>query len=402
MAMKLQTDKASPRRYVLYLTAWNVQAIHEGIVVYAHEAGWILNNAMCFSGQIPEDVKPDGLICRHSHNPQLLAFAQRLGVPTVGFEDDPRLPMPRVYFDEEAIGAMAARHLIERGHPTLAFLHLHFTPNQMARCDGFRREVERAGRRFVELAPKTQPRTWHPAPGPAWDWLDERLQEIGTPVGILATNDQIARPLVDALCALGYRIPEDVAVVGAENDPLVCDIAAVPISSVDTRTRLIGYEAARLLDRIMCGEVVDNGVLRIAPGHVVTRDSTDALAVANPHAACALRFIWDHYRDPIHINDIAAGIPVTRRRLQTLFQQELRRTMQDEVTRVRTAHACRLLARTSLKVNAVAQQSGFSTSLHLHRTFQNLLNTGPKAFREGGCRIPDLGVLPASAENAGA
>ena len=293
-------------------------------------------------------------------------------------------------------------HLIERGHPTLAFLHLHFPPNQMARCDGFRREVERAGRRFVELAPKTQPRTWHPAPGPAWDWLDERLQEIGTPVGILATNDQIARPLVDALCALGYRIPEDVAVVGAENDPLVCDIAAVPISSVDTRTRLIGYEAARLLDRIMCGEVVDNGVLRIAPGHVVTRDSTDALAVANPHAAYALRFIWDHYRDPIHINDIAAGIPVTRRRLQTLFQQELRRTMQDEVTRVRTAHACRLLARTSLKVNAVAQQSGLSTSLHLHRTFQNLLNTGPKAFREGGCRIPDLGVLPASAENAGA
>ena len=400
--MQSHSSKGVARRRVLYLAAWNVQAIHEGIVAYAHEAGWILNNAMCFSGLIPEDAQPDGVICRHAYNPAILAFTRRLGVPAVGFEEDPRMPLPRVYYDEEAVGALAARHLIQRGHKTLGFLHLHFTPYQLLRRDGFRREVEQAGLRYVDFAPQTKPDSWHAAPGPAWDWLDARLQQAGTPVGIMATNDQIARPLIDALVERGYRVPEDVAVVGAENDPLVCDIAAVSISSVDTRTRQIGYEAARMLDRIMSGEAVGAATLRIAPSHVVTRDSTDALAIANAHAAHALHFIWRHYRKPIRIDDIAGSVSITRRRLQTLFLQELGRTMQEEITRVRTAHACRLLSRTALKINIVAQQSGFSTSLHLHRTFQNLLKTGPKAFREGGFPVPDLGVLPASAENAGA
>jgi len=197
--MQAHSAKAAKRRRVLYLTAWNVQAIHEGIVAYAHEAGWILNNAMCFSGLIPDDAQPDGVICRHAYNPAILAFTRRLGVPAVGFEEDPRMPLPRVYYDEEAVGALAARHLIQRGHKTLGFLHLHFTPYQLLRRDGFRREVEQAGLRYVDFAPQTKPDSWHAAPGPAWDWLDAQLQQAGTPVGIMATNDQIARPLIDAL-----------------------------------------------------------------------------------------------------------------------------------------------------------------------------------------------------------
>ena len=215
----------------------------------------------------------------------------------------------------------------------------------------------------------------------------------------MATNDQIARPLIDALVEQGYRVPEDVAVVGAENDPS-SGHRRRPISSVDTRTRQIGYKP-RGCSIASCPagrRRRDCGSLRA----MSSRGFTDALAIANAHAAHALHFIWRHYRKPIRIDDIAGSVSITRRRLQTLFLQELGRTMQEEITRVRTAHACRLLSRTALKINIVAQQSGFSTSLHLHRTFQNLLKTGPKAFREGGFPIPDLGVLPASAENAGA
>ncbi len=393
------TPSHHKRRTILYLTAWNVQAIHEGIVSYAREAGWILNNAMAFSGDIPHDARPDGVICRHMFRPDLLNFMRQLDVPVVTFEQEERLPRPRVYYDEEAIGNMAAEHLLARGYRTLAFLHLHVAPYQLPRMDGFRRAAEAAGCRFLELSPPTQPATWHPSPGPAWQWLGDALAPHKEPVGIMATNDQAARPMIDALDAMGFSIPAQLGVIGAENDPLVCEIAAVPFSSVDTNTRLIGYEAARLLDDLMSGGTPTPKALHIAPRGVTTRASSDLPAIANRHAAEALHHIWQHYLEPLQVSDVAAATPVTRRRLQTLFQTHVGRSMQEEIARLRTGKACRLLLQTELKINQVAAVSGFSSGLHLHRTFQSVLGVGPKVLRERG-EAPDLGLLPASADVA--
>jgi LacI family transcriptional regulator len=391
--------KGGGRRTVLYLTAWNVHSLHQGIVDYAKQAGWILDNAMCYSGSIPLDAKPDGVICRHAYRSDIMDFACSLDVPTVGFEHDDRLPLPRVYFDEEAIGAMAARHLLDRGFRTLGFVHLRFNPHQMPRMTGFRREVAAAGCRFVELAPPVAPESWHPAPGPAWAWLQEALSPLHTPVGLMATNDQIARPLIDALVDMGYGVPTEIAVVAAENDPMICEIAAVPISSVDTNTHQIGYGAARMLDCLMDGNPLEQEILRVPPICVETRASSDIRATVNANAAEALNVIWQHYTEPLDVGAVAASVPVTRRRLQTLFQEHVGRTMQEEIARVRAAKACRLLKQTDLKINEVAAQCGFNTSLNLHRTFQLILGMGPKAFRENGT-VPDLGLLPASAESS--
>ena len=383
------------RRHVLYLTAWNVHAVHEGIVAYAEEAGWILDNSMCYTGAIPDVTRADGVICRHAYREDIIDFARSLDLPTVGFEHDDRLPVPRAYYDEDAIGAMGARHLVELEFTELCFLHLGFTPYQMPRMTGFKREAEAAGCRFTELSPPKKPESWHPAPGEAWEWLQEALAGMDGPIGMMVTNDQIARPTIDALVHMGYRVPTQVAVVSAENDAMICDIAAVPISSVDTNTRKLGYEAARMLDRLMDGEAPSAEVLRVAPSHVEIRGSSDSRAIANLHASEALRYIWHHYWERVRVEDVAEGASVTRRRLQTLFQEHVGRTMQEEIARVRTARACHLLKTTSLKVNEIAEVSGFSTSLHLHRTLQSALGMGPKAFREEGT-MPDLGAVPAS------
>jgi len=392
----MRTTRHQARRTVLYLTAWNVQAIHEGIVSYAREAGWILNNAMAFSGDIPRDAQPDGVICRHMFRPDLLEFVRQLDVPVVTFEHEESLPLPRVYYDEEAIGEVAAEHLLARGYKTLAFLHLHFAPYQLPRMAGFRRVTEAAGRRFLELAPPTRPATWHPTPGPAWQWLRDVLAMEQEPVGIMATNDQAARPMIDALDAMGFNIPTQIGVIGAENDPLVCEIAAVPFSSVETNTRQIGYQAARLLDDLISGAKPPADALRVAPRDVTTRASTDLPAIPNRHAAEALHYIWQHYHEPLQVSDVATATPVTRRRLQTLFRTHVGRSMQEEIARIRTGKACHLLLNTDLKINQIASVSGFSGGLHLHRTFQSVLGIGPKALRESGA-LPDLGLLPASA-----
>ncbi|MBL7077954.1 MAG: substrate-binding domain-containing protein [Kiritimatiellae bacterium] len=383
------------RRTVLYLAAWNVQAVHEGIVDYAHEGGWILDNSMCYTGAIPDGVVPDGVICRHAYRADIIDFARSLDVPTVAFEHDDRLPVPRVYYDEEEIGAMAARHLIDRDFKVLCFLHLGFTPYQMPRMDGFRREAEAAGCRFVALSPPQPPKSWHPAPGEAWTWLEQAMGTFDEPIGMMVTNDQIARPTIDALAHMGYRVPTQVAVVSAENDAMICEIAAVSISSVEAATRRIGYEAARMLDRMMDGEAPDRETLRVPPTHVEVRESSDIRAIDNIHAAEALRYIWRHYREPMRVEHVAEEASITRRHLQTLFDKHVGHTMQEEIARVRTARACHLLKTSALKVNAIAAQSGFNTSLHLHRTLQTIVGMGPKAFRDSG-EMPELGCVPAS------
>ncbi|MBT7068982.1 MAG: helix-turn-helix domain-containing protein, partial [Verrucomicrobia bacterium] len=189
-------------------------------------------------------------------------------------------------------------------------------------------------------------------------------------------------------------VPEQIAVVGAENDPMLCNVASVPLSSVESCPRRVGYEAARLLDGLMAGEAPPAEPVLIEPGEVQTRVSSDTVAIRNLHAARALRFVWHHYREPITVDSVSAHVPVTRRRLQTLFHDHVGRTMQEEIARVRLADACRRLKQTSMKIQEIAAAVGFSSSLHLHRSFQSAFGMGPKLFRETG-EVPDFGVLPA-------
>ena len=384
----------SQRRRVLFLPAWNVPALHEGVVAYAQEANWVLDNMMSYSGQLPHQKRADGVICRHSSRPDIIEFTRELNVPTVGFEHTDMLPLPRVYYNEELIGQRAARHLLERGYETLAFYHRGWTPFQMERMVGFRAEVEAAGARFILLEPEGASMADVTAPTIEWKWLREALAGLEKPIGVMAINDQLARPLIDALLDFGYDVPEEIAVVSAENDPMLCEIGAIPVSSVETCTWKLGYEAARLLDELMDGAPPPDEPRRIDPGEVATRASSDLVAVPNRHASRALRFIWTHYTEPINVDRVSERVPVTRRRLQTLFHVHVGRTMQEEIARVRTAKACSLLKESRMKIHEIAAAVGFSSSLHLHRTFQSSLQMGPKAFRDNGA-APDFGILPA-------
>lgn len=389
----IETPEASrTRRRVLFLTGWYVHPLHEGIVDYAKEAGWVLDNDMCYSGRIPTIWEGNGILCRHAFRQDMIDFAAGMGLPVVGFEADERLDTPCVYYDGEAIGRLAAEHLLERGYRRLGFFHLGLTPFQRRRMEGFRGAAEAAGAGFLELAPSERVR-WPLPSDYSWDWLQEGMEALLPSAGIMASNDAIARPLLNALEQFGVSVPEQVAVVGAENDELLCEMSRVPLSSVDANTRELGYQAAALLDRMMDGEPAPSQTLRISPVGVVARSSTNMLAAENPHAARALRFIWDRYREPISVEDVAHGLPVSRRRLQTLFREDFGRTIQAEISRVRVEAACRYLGEAELKVREVAARTGFSSSLHMHRAFLNRFGIGPKAFAEAG-RPPGLPRIP--------
>jgi LacI family transcriptional regulator len=395
MSQAMNAKHPSAGRRVLYLPGWNVQAVHEGIVKYAREAGWILDNTMAYSAEIPVGVRVDGIICRHSGEPRILDAIRDYDVPTVAFEHDERLPLPRVYYDEDAVGAAAAQHLIKRGFTNLCFLHLRwrYSSHQLERMAGFERTAKEAGLTCTELAPKRELPTWHPAPGEAWNWLKQELGDMDFPVGIMVSNDQIARVLVEALVDMGYRIPAQIAIVSAENDPLLCETGLVPISSVETCTSEMGYEAASMLDRLMDGGTPPKEPKLIQPHSVAARKSSNVMALKNIHAAEALHFIWENFRKPITVADVGHQVPLTRRRLQTLFVNHVGRTMREEIRRLRVAEVCRLLKTTDLKIGDIAARCGFTSGMQLHRTITAELDMCPRVFRAKGT-LPDELPLP--------
>ncbi len=383
----------SERRRVLLLTAGSAHALHEGVVAYAHEARWALDTRMLYTGQVPDGGPVDGVLCRHVPRVDVTSFVRGLDVPVVMLDRCGSDAWPCVTCSDESIGRSAARHLLERGYRTLAFCGPCDMPRKTLRMDGFKAEVEAAGERFVRLAP--------PPGAPAFgsaasvrEWLGPMLATLHVPFAVMVGDDLEAIPLVDALGACGYGVPEQVAVISAGNDPMLCDVAPVPVSSVDVRPREVGYEAARLLGQLMEGEARPTAPVLVEPGPVGARASTDMMALPNLHSARALRFIWTRYREQINVDNVSAHVPVTRRRLQTLFHDHMGRTMQEEIARVRIADACLMLKKSTMRINEIASLTGFKSSLHFHRTSQSLLEMGPRAFRETGS-IPNSGILPA-------
>ncbi len=349
---------------------------------------------MSYTGQVPDGAPVDGVLCRGTARVDVMSFLRGVAVPVVMLDRCDGDAWPCVTCCDESIGRSAARHLLQRGYRTLAFCGRADTRQRALRMKAFKVEVEAAGHRFVGLEPPPQGSLRLESMPSIREWLAPMLSTLHVPFAIMVGDDLEAMPLVDVLLACGYAVPEQAAVISVGNDPLLCNAARVPVSSVDIRPRDVGYEAARLLGRLMAGKAPPTSPVVVDPGPVRTRASTDAMALPNLHTARALRFIWTRYRDPINVDSVSAHVPVTRRRLQTLFHEHMGRTMQEEIARVRMADACLMLRRSGMRINEIASLTGFKSSLHLHRTSQSILGMGPRAFRETGA-MPDFGVLPA-------
>jgi LacI family transcriptional regulator len=212
--------------------------------------------------------------------------------------------------------------------------------------------------------------------------LERELRRLPKPLAVFTSADDIAVLVMQACEEAGLHIPEEVAVLGCHNDVAVCEYAPVALSSVDEDLELQGYEAARVLDQRMDGMPAPAAPLIIPPKGVVTRTSTDILAVPRVEVARALRYIWEHYTEPIQIADVATAAHLARRSLTRLFQQHLGRSVGAEIARKRIEQAKQLLSATDLKAWQVAEQTGFSSMEHLGKAFTRVVGEAPSRFRE--------------------
>ena len=357
--------------------------LHRGIVRYAREAGWILDTSMGHYGVIPDHWRGDGILTLLlPGRTDIIEYVRRQKVPVVSLTADvPELCIPRLELDNVRIGQLAAEHLLARGFQDLAFYKFSDIRDVQGRERGFREAVLAAGRRYTLL-------DWHqaaqqqPSKKPGWlEWLKKQLQGLPVPVAIMAQSDNRASHLISACEAAGLAVPEQVAIVGVDNDEHACEFAPVPISSVDSNRETLAYEGAALLGQLMEGKHPPRQPRIIPPKDVVVRKSSDILAVPHKAVARALSFIWQHYCEPISVADVVRAGRVSRCGLYRAFEKHVGRSIGDELARKRVEHAQRLLAESGEKLHRVAALSGFSGGEHFSRAFHRLVGVPPSAYR---------------------
>jgi LacI family transcriptional regulator len=370
------------RRRVLMALGYYDHQLHHGIARYAREAGWILDTSMAHYGTIPDHWQGDGILTLLlSNRDDLIQFVQRATVPVVSLTTDVEaLAIPRVQLDNVRIGQLAAEHLIDRGFTNLGFYKFSNINDVREREEGFRRAVEQAGRKYFAL-------DWHAAsqrqPQRRWfDWLKRQLQQLPLPIGVMAQSDNRASLLISACEAAGIAVPEQIAVIGVDNDQYACEFASVPVSSVDSNRETLAYQGAVLLGRLMEGAAPPESPVVVPPKGVVVRKSSDILAIEHKAVARALSFIWTHFLEPINVDDVIEASRMSRCGLYRAFEKHVGRSIGDELARKRVEQAQKLLAETDAKLHRIANQSGFSGGEHFSRAFTRLVGVTPSAYRQ--------------------
>lgn len=179
------------------------------------------------------------------------------------------------------------------------------------------------------------------------------------------------------------RTPEEVAVVGVDNDDLVCGCLSVPLSSVHHDLERLGYEGAALLDRLMDGEPAPRQPIRISPKRVVMQKSSDLIAVEHPEVAAALRFIRERYQGPLAVAEVLAVTRLSRRGLEKAFRTQVGHTINDEILRVRLTHAQELLAQNDQRIVAISAATGFFRPQYFRTVFRQATGKTSRQYRLG-------------------
>ena len=358
-----------------------------GVARYLQESGpWtVYIEQRSLTDQAPpwlETWEGDGIISRLA--PRQARRLRASGIPTVDLNDQGPGPCrPHIRSDHRAEGALAAEHLLERGFMSFAFFgYPQFAWSRECRC-GFTAALQAAGHSCAPYR-RAQRVSWgHQQP--SWEveveGVAQWLQSLPKPLGLMACNDFRGIQALDACRRAEIAVPEEVAVIGVDNEELVCTLAYPPLSSVVPNARRIGYEAAALLDRLMRGEPEPAAPLAIPPTEVITRLSTDVNAIADPDVAAAMRFIREHACEGIGVDEILAQVPVSRSVLQRRFRSLLGRSIHTVIAAVRLQRAKQLLVETDLSLAVIAKRTGFAHVEYLCAAFRQAVGLPPGAYR---------------------
>lgn len=331
---------------------------------------------------VPDGWQGDGIIARVTNRSQWLQIREK-GLPVVNVDD--------VYSGLDGVGVvitneaersrLALEHLVARGFRKFAYFQPPSNWFSKARSESFVGAVRELDYECYEYQPG-----YRAGRKIGWEEQQRRvnrwLASLPRPIAILAADAHHARQLAEICHFAGIRIPDDVAILAGDTDELLCEVSTPPLSSISIACERLGHEAAALLHRMMAGEAPPDKPVLIAPHGVVSRQSTDVLAIDDPAVVRALRYIRTHAHHGIVVEDILREVPISRRSLEIQFRSYLGRSPAEEIRRVRLERGRQLLGRRELSITEIALACGFSNATRFGVAFRKSFGTTPRAFRK--------------------
>jgi LacI family transcriptional regulator len=323
----------------------------------------------------------DGVISRHT-TPALVQACRELRLPLVDLNDTAPFPgVPKIRPDNRALGHLGAEHFLERGHHQFAFCGFRNDGWACERRDGFIEALALTGHDCKVFDVDY--------PGDLTPFWDERqtsalaawIGGLPKPVAVMACNDMRALQVVGAAQTAGLLVPEEVAVLGCNNDTIRCELAYPPLSSAATNPFQSGYLAAETLAQMMDGQSPPLLDQRVEPVSVVTRHSTDVLAITDRNMAAALSFIRERACHGITVDQVLKAAFASRSQLEKKFRRLLGRSPQAEIRRVQVAKIKQLLFETDFPMKKIAELTGFEHVEYMCVVFKRLTGESPGAFR---------------------
>lgn len=288
--------------------------------------------------------------------------------------------IPAVVTDGESIARLSAEHLLNRGFQNFGYVGFKDLLWSDERCKFFKDFIKQSGNR-VSIFKQTK--SDHEG---SWELdisaISKWLKKLPRPVGIMACNDDIGQRVLEACKLEGIHVPEEVAVVGVDNDTLICELADPPLSSVALGIESAGYRAAELLDRLMQRQKTDIRDIIVRPSHIVRRQSTDIMAITDSQVVNALAFIRTNSSYKINVVDVVSQTSVSRRSLENRFKKILGRSIQQEIRRIRIDLISKLLVETDMSISEITSSLDFADIDHISRYFRKEKGMGLREFRK--------------------
>lgn len=339
---------------------------------YYLQSGAIQNNT-----KIIKAFKPDGCILEYQEN---IAELVKSGIPVVQTTSIKRSrSVPYLKGNYEMDGKMAFDHFISLGFRNLGFFGVDFINFSKCRYDSFKRCTDQTGMRLYSHSVSSNKTNLRYLSN--FRRIVPWLKSLPKPIGILACNDDFGQTLINACSIAGLKVPFEVAVLGVDNDELLCNLCVPNLSSISRNIRQASSEICRVLERMMNGEKLGGECVMTDPLEVITRQSTDTIACEDPEVVKAMIFIRENIHRPITVEDVVKATAISRRSLYSRFEAVTGSSVSQAIQQRKLQKFKTLLKEKNVSIKEAAYQIGFEEVAHVSRWFASLEYVSPSQWK---------------------
>ncbi len=365
------------KKHILVIFNWYNPSLHRGIVRFARENNWYLSYSTSVSRYKGLNWGGDGLIFQSNGADEYSNFVRshNCSKACIGKEWDSFWDGPVFSDDNEKIGYLAADYYCDRGFRNFAYC----APDvNSTRLRYFEKRLNEKGYACAHLIPAKKNLGWKARQL----FFEKKLNTLPKPLAILGVEDSVAAEIMEVAINMGFSVPEEVAVMGVRNDEMICDTLMVPLTSIDNNLEEVGYQVAQELAEVMQGKESTKQAIKIAPLGVISRQSTDIIAIDHTKVALVLQYLKNNFKYHISMEKLVAVAKMSERGLFKAFEKNIGRTPGQELTRLRINEAKRLLRESGEPIHQIALLCGFNDSRSFYTQFKKQTQVTPGSWRK--------------------